>query len=95
MNVVANAEEENRGSSPADPVLVLQVMGRRIGFIPAAAASAICEATEAERPTEAAATMHAFMKSRRSTPPSASLKPSTIRASPMSSLVVPLSGPWR
>jgi 6-phosphofructokinase 1 len=37
MNVVANAEEENRGSSPADPVLVLQVMGRKIGFIPAAA----------------------------------------------------------
>jgi 6-phosphofructokinase 1 len=37
MNVVQNAEEENRGSSPADPVLVLQAMGRRIGFIPAAA----------------------------------------------------------
>lgn len=31
------AEEENRGSSPADPVLVLQAMGRRIGYIPAAA----------------------------------------------------------
>lgn len=31
------ANEENRGSSPADPVLVLQAMGRRIGFIPAAA----------------------------------------------------------
>jgi len=29
--------EENRGSSPADPVLVVQAMGRRIGFIPAAA----------------------------------------------------------
>ena len=28
--------EENRGSSPADPVLVVQAMGRRIGFIPAA-----------------------------------------------------------
>jgi 6-phosphofructokinase 1 len=27
------AEEENRGSSPADPVLVLQAMGRRIGYI--------------------------------------------------------------
>lgn len=32
-----NANEENAGSSPADPVLVLQAMGRRIGFIPAAA----------------------------------------------------------
>ncbi|MGH7127725.1 MAG: diphosphate--fructose-6-phosphate 1-phosphotransferase [Planctomycetaceae bacterium] len=31
------ANEENAGSSPADPVLVLQAMGRRIGFIPAAA----------------------------------------------------------
>jgi 6-phosphofructokinase 1 len=29
--------EENRGSSPSDPVLVVQAMGRRIGFIPAAA----------------------------------------------------------
>ncbi|MBC7109043.1 MAG: diphosphate--fructose-6-phosphate 1-phosphotransferase [Methanomassiliicoccales archaeon] len=29
-------EEENRGSAPADPVLVVQAMGRRIGFIPAA-----------------------------------------------------------
>jgi 6-phosphofructokinase 1 len=37
MNVVASAEEENRGSSPADPILVLQAMGRKIGFIPAAA----------------------------------------------------------
>jgi 6-phosphofructokinase 1 len=36
-HIVQNAEEENRGSSPADPVLVLQAMGRRIGFIPAAA----------------------------------------------------------
>ena len=36
MNV-QNANEENMGSSPADPVLVLQVMGRKIGFIPAAA----------------------------------------------------------
>jgi 6-phosphofructokinase len=34
---VQTAEEENRGSFPADPVLVLQAMGRRIGFIPAAA----------------------------------------------------------
>jgi 6-phosphofructokinase 1 len=31
------ANEENAGSSPADPVLVIQVMGRKIGFIPAAA----------------------------------------------------------
>ena len=35
--MVQAAEEENRGSSPSDPVLVLQAMGRRIGFIPAAA----------------------------------------------------------
>lgn len=34
---IQNANEENRGSSPSDPVLVIQVMGRRIGFIPAAA----------------------------------------------------------
>jgi len=34
---VQNANEENLGSSPADPVLVMQVMGRKIGFIPAAA----------------------------------------------------------
>jgi len=31
------ANEENRGSCPADPVLVLQAMGRKIGYIPAAA----------------------------------------------------------
>ncbi len=37
MGVVQNANEENAGSSPADPVLVLQAMGRKIGFIPAAA----------------------------------------------------------
>ncbi len=37
MSMVQNADEENRGSSPADPVLVLQAMGRKIGFIPAAA----------------------------------------------------------
>ena len=36
LNVQA-ANEENAGSSPADPVLVLQAMGRKIGFIPAAA----------------------------------------------------------
>jgi 6-phosphofructokinase 1 len=36
-NLVQNAEEENRGSCPADPVLVLQAMGRKIGYIPAAA----------------------------------------------------------
>jgi 6-phosphofructokinase 1 len=29
--------EENAGSSPAEPVVVLQAMGRKIGFIPAAA----------------------------------------------------------
>jgi 6-phosphofructokinase len=34
---VQNANEENAGSCPADPVLVMQAMGRRIGFIPAAA----------------------------------------------------------
>jgi ATP-dependent phosphofructokinase / diphosphate-dependent phosphofructokinase len=36
-HLVLCANEENRGSRPADPVLVLQAMGRRIGFIPAAA----------------------------------------------------------
>jgi len=30
-------EEENRGSWPADPVLVVQAMGRRIGFVAASA----------------------------------------------------------
>jgi 6-phosphofructokinase len=34
---IRNANEENAGSCPADPVLVIQVMGRRIGFLPAAA----------------------------------------------------------
>lgn len=34
---VLNANEENAGSCPADPVLVIQAMGRKIGFIPAAA----------------------------------------------------------
>jgi len=34
---VQNANEENAGSCPADPVLVMQAMGRKIGFIPAAA----------------------------------------------------------
>jgi 6-phosphofructokinase 1 len=37
MAMVQNANEENAGSHPADPVLVLQAMGRKIGFIPAAA----------------------------------------------------------
>ncbi len=37
MGAVQNANEENMGSSPADPVLVLQAMGRKIGYIPAAA----------------------------------------------------------
>lgn len=36
-HTVQYANEENKGSSPADPVLVLQAMGRKIGFIPAAA----------------------------------------------------------
>ncbi len=35
--MVQHANEENAGSCPSDPVLVLQAMGRRIGFIPAAA----------------------------------------------------------
>ena len=34
---IQNANEENKGSCPADPVLVIQVMGRKIGFIPASA----------------------------------------------------------
>ncbi len=37
LHAVQNANEENAGSSPSDPVLVLQAMGRGIGFIPAAA----------------------------------------------------------
>jgi 6-phosphofructokinase len=37
MHVVQCANQENAGSCPADPVLVLQAMGRKIGFIPAAA----------------------------------------------------------
>lgn len=36
-SLVQNANEENNGSSPADPVLVVQAMGRKIGYIPAAA----------------------------------------------------------
>lgn len=35
-HIIQNANEENMGSSPADPVLVIQAMGRKIGFIPAA-----------------------------------------------------------
>ena len=38
MHMVQNANEENAGSCPADPVLVMQAMGRKIGFIPAAIA---------------------------------------------------------
>ena len=34
---IQNLNEENAGSSPSDPVLVVQAMGRKIGFIPAAA----------------------------------------------------------
>lgn len=36
MGIVQNANEENAGSCPADPVLVIQAMGRQIGYIPAA-----------------------------------------------------------
>lgn len=36
-NYIQNVNEENRGSSPADPVMVVQAMGRKIGYIPAAA----------------------------------------------------------
>jgi len=35
-HIVQNINEENMGSSPADPVIVLQAMGRKIGYIPAA-----------------------------------------------------------
>jgi len=35
--IVQCAFEENRGACPSDPVLVIQAMGRKIGFIPAAA----------------------------------------------------------
>jgi len=34
--LVQNVEEENRGMSPSEPVTVLQAMGRKAGFIPAA-----------------------------------------------------------
>ena len=37
MHAVQYANEENKGSCPADPVLVMQAMGRKIGYIPAAA----------------------------------------------------------
>ena len=36
-SLVLGLNQENCGSAPADPVLVVQAMGRRIGFIPAAA----------------------------------------------------------
>jgi len=35
-HIIQNANEENMGSCPSDPVLVIQAMGRQIGFIPAA-----------------------------------------------------------
>jgi len=35
--LIQNANEENAGACPSDPVLVIQMMGRKIGFIPAAA----------------------------------------------------------
>jgi len=37
LHMTQYANQENGGSSPADPVLVMQAMGRKIGFIPAAA----------------------------------------------------------
>ncbi len=36
-NYIQMSNEENHGSCPADPVLVMQAMGRKIGYIPAAA----------------------------------------------------------
>ncbi len=36
-HIIQNLNEENMGSSPADPVMVVQAMGRKIGYIPAAA----------------------------------------------------------
>jgi ATP-dependent phosphofructokinase / diphosphate-dependent phosphofructokinase len=36
-HIIQTSNEENLGSCPSDPVLVIQVMGRKIGFIPAAA----------------------------------------------------------
>jgi len=46
---IQNANEENRGSCPSDPVLVIQMMGRKIGYIPAAARLAD---TEREMPIQ-------------------------------------------
>ena len=37
LHMVQYANEENKGSCPADPILVMQAMGRKIGYIPAAA----------------------------------------------------------
>lgn len=36
-SAIQTANQENAGSCPADPVLIIQAMGRKIGFIPAAA----------------------------------------------------------
>ncbi|TKG90452.1 diphosphate--fructose-6-phosphate 1-phosphotransferase [Puteibacter caeruleilacunae] len=36
-HMIQNINQENMGSSPADPVMVVQAMGRKIGYIPAAA----------------------------------------------------------
>jgi 6-phosphofructokinase 1 len=44
-HIIQNANEENMGSAPADPVLVIQAMGRKIGYIPAAARLADPERT--------------------------------------------------
>jgi 6-phosphofructokinase 1 len=42
---IQNADQENAGSCPSDPVLVVQMMGRKIGYIPAAARLADPERT--------------------------------------------------
>jgi len=36
-DLIQSAEEENRGSATSDPVLIMQVMGRKVGYLPAAA----------------------------------------------------------
>lgn len=36
-HIIQNADEENLGSAPVDPVLVIAAMGRKIGYIPASA----------------------------------------------------------
>ena len=58
-HAVQFANEENAGSSPADPVLVLQAMGRKIGFIPAAARLADPERRAAAADLSGRAARHA------------------------------------